>query len=186
MSSRNNTDFAPDRTNFGRFSAVSSNPFIQNHSTHNVFFSGFEFFSNEVNTCFFNHFSDCVIFRKSINFFLNKFFSFFKLFLPVSSIEVVVSINNHIVSSFFDNLFNFCSIVRVYEFFFYDTASFSKFNLSFALFFNFALSELNSSHNIIFRNEFATGFNHDDRIVSTCNDDVEVRFVSLLVSRVSD
>ena len=145
-----------------RFSAVSSNTLVQNHCTHNMFFSVFKFFCNKVNACFFHDFFAVIIIRKSINFFFNKFFSFFKFFLSVSSVKVVVSIKNHIVSSFFNNLFDFSCIVRVYEFFFFNSTFFCKCNLCFALLFNFNLCKLNSIHNIVFCNEFTASFNHDN------------------------
>ena len=186
VSSRNNADFTPDRTNLGRFSSVGSDSFIKNHRTHNFLFCSLKFFCNKVNAGFFNHFSDCVIFRKSINFFFHKFFSFFKFFLSVSSVKIMISINNHIVSSFVNNIFDFCCIVRVHEFFSYNAASFSKFKLSIALFSDFTLSKFNGSHNIVFRNEFTSGLNHNNAVVSTRNNDIQIGFVSLLVSRICD
>ena len=125
-----------------------------------MFFCIFEFFCNEVNSCFFNNFLDVIVIWKSINFFLNQFFSFFQFCLSIFSIKVVISIKNHIVSSFFNNFFDFCCIVRIYEFFFYNSASFCKLNLCFTLFFNLTLSKFNSSHNIVFGNELTTCFNH--------------------------
>ena len=186
MSSWQHTNFAPDRTNVMRFSSVSSNAFVQNHCTHNVFFSVFKFFCNEVNTSFFHNFFAVIIIRKSIDFFFNKFFSFFKFFLSVSSVKVVVSIKNHIMSCFFNNLFDFSCIVRVYKFFFFNTTFFCKCYLSFTLFFDFNLRKFNSVHNVVFCNEFTASFNHDNWIVSTCNNDIKIWFISLLVCWVSD
>ena len=184
MGSRNNTYFTPYWTNFGRFSTVSSYAFIKNHRTHNFLFCSLKFFCNKVNAGFFNHFSDCVIFRKSINFFFHKFFSFFKFFLSVSSVKIMISINNHIMSSFVNNILNFRSIIRVYKFFSYNPASLCKFNLSITLFSDFTLSKFNGSHNIVFRNEFTSGLNHNNAVVSTRNNDIQIGFISLLVSRI--
>ena len=169
MSTRYNTNFTPDRTNFGRFSAVSSNSFIQNHCTHNFLFCSFKFFGYKVDAGFFNNLVDVMIFRKRFNSFFNKLFSFFKLILSVFSIKVVICIKNHIMSNFINNIFKFSCIIRVNKFFFNNAASFSKFNLSIALFSYFTLSKLNSFHNIVFSNEFTSSLNHDYTIVSTCN-----------------
>ena len=169
-----------------RFSSVSTNAFVQNHCSHNFLFSIFEFFSNKVDAGFFNHSFDWVGFIQRVNFFFYSFFSFFKFILSVCSVKVVICVKNHIISCIVNNLFKFRCIVRVYEFFFNNAASLCKLNLSVTLFSDFSLSKFNSVHNIVFCNEFAAGFNHNNAVVSTCNNDVEVRFVRLLVSWVSN
>ena len=186
MCSWNNSDFTPYRTNFGWFSAVGSDAFVKNHCTHNFLFCCFKFFCNKVNAGFFNHLSDCMIFRQCFDFFFNEFFSFFKFFLSVSSIEVMISINNHIMSCFVDDIFNFSSVIRVYKFFSYNAALFCKFNLCITLFSDFTLSKFYSSHNIVFCNEFTSGFNHDNAVMCTCNNNIQIRFCCLLVGWVSN
>ena len=137
-----------------------------------MFFRIFKFFRNKVNACFFHNFFYVVIFRQCIYFFFYKLFSFFKFFLSVCSIKVVVSIKNHIVSCFFNNLFDFCCVIRINKFFFHNSAFFNESFLSFALFSYFSLCKLNSVHYIVFRYEFASCFNHNYRIMCTCNYDI--------------
>ena len=98
----------------------------------------------------------------------------------------MISFCNFVICNIIDDFCNSCCVVRVNKFRFVNAAFSCKLLLKFALSCNFFLSKFNSVHNIFFCNEFCACFNHDYRIVSTCYNDINIRFCSVSIRRVSN